>query len=320
MKHFLALSLFLFFATACFAQQTYYLGKNGNLVNSAENAWYTRTVTPLDSTSSLYSIKDYYKSGMLKMETTSSKNTLPLSFEGQCIDYYESGVKASEATYVKNLKIGAFQQYYPNGKLYRVLNFPRDGERDSLRKEKVLLIACYDSRGKVLAEKGNGYYKAYDADFKYATEWGKIKDGQKDSTWQGEDKPQKITFTEEYTNGKLVKGTSVKDGKTFDYSAATVFSPPKFIGSEGTFASYASKHIVYPKKARKNGIHGNVTILFTIEEDGILDDIKVLHSLHPSLDAEAIRVAKQSPKWQPGIVKGIPARFIQSRPITFVLQ
>ncbi len=49
-------------------------------------------------------------------------------------------------------------------------------------------------------------------------------------------------------------------------------------------------------------------------------DVKVLRSVSPSLDAEAIRVVGNMPKWEPGMQKGqaVPVKY--TLPITFRLQ
>ena len=39
----------------------------------------------------------------------------------------------------------------------------------------------------------------------------------------------------------------------------------------------------------------------------------------PSLDAEAVRVVKSSPKWKPGIKNGKPVRVTYTLPVIFIL-
>jgi len=55
-------------------------------------------------------------------------------------------------------------------------------------------------------------------------------------------------------------------------------------------------------------------------EDGSVDGVKVLRSVNPQLDAEAIRVVKQtSKKWTPGKIKNTPVRVAFNIPISFRL-
>lgn len=63
-------------------------------------------------------------------------------------------------------------------------------------------------------------------------------------------------------------------------------------------------YIKYPKEAVKNGIQGNVQVSFIIDENGKVKDAKVLKSVDPLLDEEAIKVVSASPDWKPGKVDG----------------
>jgi protein TonB len=48
-------------------------------------------------------------------------------------------------------------------------------------------------------------------------------------------------------------------------------------------------------------------------------NVKVVRSIAPSLDKEAIRVVKSIPKWNPAKQRGKPVRVIFQVPIKFVL-
>ena len=57
-----------------------------------------------------------------------------------------------------------------------------------------------------------------------------------------------------------------------------------------------------------------------VEKDGNLTDVKVVKSLDPSFDKEAVRVVKSMPKWEPGMWNGKPARVKYCIPIRFRLR
>ena len=56
-----------------------------------------------------------------------------------------------------------------------------------------------------------------------------------------------------------------------------------------------------------------------VEKDGSLSDFKVIKSVHPKLDAEALRVIKQMPTWFPGKILGEATRVKFTIPISFRL-
>ena len=46
-------------------------------------------------------------------------------------------------------------------------------------------------------------------------------------------------------------------------------------------------------------LQGRVTVTFTVASDGSINDVNVVRSIAPSLDAEAVRVIYAMPKWEP---------------------
>jgi len=86
------------------------------------------------------------------------------------------------------------------------------------------------------------------------------------------------------------------------------------------FRKYVFANMKYPEVAAENGIQGKVYVQFVIEPDGRLSNVRVIRSVDPVLDKEAIRVIESSPKWNPGKQRGKPVRVSYTFPITFVLQ
>jgi TonB family protein len=92
---------------------------------------------------------------------------------------------------------------------------------------------------------------------------------------------------------------------------------PLFDGKEATaFSNWIAKEIKYPSEALKQKIIGCVTVTFVVEKDGTLSYVKVLKSV-PTLDEEAVRVIKSSPKWTPGMNSNTPVRVSLTMPVFF---
>lgn len=83
---------------------------------------------------------------------------------------------------------------------------------------------------------------------------------------------------------------------------------PTFPGGIEKFNEYVSKHMRYPEEAKNSQIEGTVRVNFVIEKDGSLSDIKISGSAHSELNAEAIRLMTECPKWNPGFQNGTPRR------------
>ena len=314
-----------FFALNGFAQKqnVYFLKNDGRYVQVKDSADFIRIVREPDSGTVFYNVLDYYLNGNLKLVGKSSAIE-PVKLEGMTLSYYPDKKKKRVANYDKGKLSGAVYDYYPNGKLYRAMNYQSGvqgvegtgSEPYFMADENIKSV--YDSAGVEIVKDGNGHYPIFDNDYKYVEEEGDVKDGKRNGTWKGTSNNSKISFTEEYADGKFIKGTSTdENGNTKIYTVKEAL--PTFKGGESAFGRYLSQSINYPDRARQNNIQGRVILSFVIEIDGSLTEIKVLKNVSYDLDAEAVRVIRKSPKWNPGIQHGIPVRVSYVMPINFNL-
>lgn len=95
---------------------------------------------------------------------------------------------------------------------------------------------------------------------------------------------------------------------------------PAFPGGDKALMQYLTKNLKYPASAQENGIQGRVLVQFVVNKDGSIVDPKVLRSVDPALDKEAMRVVSAMPKWQPGKQRGKTVRVKFTLPVTFRLQ
>jgi len=86
------------------------------------------------------------------------------------------------------------------------------------------------------------------------------------------------------------------------------------------FRNWVMKNLQYPEIAAENGISGTIYVQFVVEPSGMVNKVTIMRSVDPSLDKEAIRVVKSSPKWTAGKQRGKPVRVAFTFPIKFVLQ
>ena len=94
---------------------------------------------------------------------------------------------------------------------------------------------------------------------------------------------------------------------------------PEFIGGMDCLNCYLSNVIQYPDSARESGACGSVLVEFVVEKNGSVKNVTVKSSIHPLLDAEAVRGVKStSGMWKPGTYMGNPMRCFFQVPITFL--
>lgn len=95
---------------------------------------------------------------------------------------------------------------------------------------------------------------------------------------------------------------------------------PEFPGGMKEMLKFLQENVKYPENAMKNNVQGRVIVQFVVEKDGTPTEFKVLRSVDPDLDAEALRVMKAMPKWKPGMQKGQVVRVKFTVPVSFKLQ
>lgn len=94
---------------------------------------------------------------------------------------------------------------------------------------------------------------------------------------------------------------------------------PKFPGGESGMMKFLTENVKYPKEALDKGITGRVLVEFVVERDGSINDVKIMKSVDPILDNEAIRIVKAMPKWEPGTMDGKAVRVKHTLPVMFRL-
>lgn len=99
-----------------------------------------------------------------------------------------------------------------------------------------------------------------------------------------------------------------------------VENDPEFPGGMDALREFIQKNLQYPQLARENGIEGKVYVTFVVEPDGSITNIKVLRDIGGGCGAEAVRIVKLMPKWNPGTQRGKPVRVQFNLPIEFKLK
>nr|WP_288935439.1 energy transducer TonB [uncultured Allomuricauda sp.] len=78
------------------------------------------------------------------------------------------------------------------------------------------------------------------------------------------------------------------------------------------------KNFRYPEVAQEMGLQGRVSVVFTVQKDGSIGNVR-LRGPHESLETEAARIISKLPKLTPGKQRGTPVKVPYSIPITFKL-
>lgn len=110
-----------------------------------------------------------------------------------------------------------------------------------------------------------------------------------------------------------VKTDTIGQVKTYD----VVDEMPQFPGGISALGIWIGENIKYPQSCVDQGIEGRVIVTFVVDKSGEVRDAKVMRSIAPELDAEALRVVMAMPRWIPGKQNGEAVHVKFTIPLSF---
>jgi TonB family protein len=115
-------------------------------------------------------------------------------------------------------------------------------------------------------------------------------------------------------NSKVIRAMDPPPPPTEEDYFVVVEEMPKLVGGLRAIQS----KVQYPEMARRAGIEGRVTLQFIVNEQGQVENPKVIRGIGGGCDEEALRVVSEA-QFEPGYQRGRPVRVQYSLPIIFRL-
>lgn len=81
--------------------------------------------------------------------------------------------------------------------------------------------------------------------------------------------------------------------------------------------AFFSEELIYPDEELLNDTEGTVILTFTVSKGGSAQEVQVVQSVSAGIDAEAIRLIKIMPPWEPARLNGKAVSSRANLPITF---
>lgn len=289
-------------------------------VNSFAEADYFRVVYPSE-TFHHYIINEFYKDGKVKL----IGNTVPgadpgtlsgagVAYDGDVASYYPNGKKKSLSHFVNGVKDGDEYLFYPDGKVYcYVKNSPgkqwnsRFNYNMDITKSKYL--ECYDRKGAMICQDGNGEWITYTSDFDKVVMHGPVKNGYKDGRWVGNTyRADSIKYAYIYKRGEIKE--------SYGYDRSGIAYPFEEVhqradcakGDVFSFLQSIRNHLKLPKGEEQLNID-TMHVCFIVEKNGTITDFHVLGDNLSSTVKDAFALAlKPGNLWTPGKYYGVPFR------------
>jgi hypothetical protein len=84
--------------------------------------------------------------------------------------------------------------------------------------------------------------------------------------------------------------------------------------------NYFNAELIYPVAALKDSIQGVLTVSFTINKDGLPENLQYTNSLGEAFEEETKRLILNMPAWKPATLNDEPVSSRLSLPLTFQIQ
>jgi TonB family protein len=134
-------------------------------------------------------------------------------------------------------------------------------------------------------------------------------------------------YGEKAKNGVIMITTKIKPSASNDSKSSKVYNVveemPEFPGGLDALRDFCVKNMKYPTAAIKMNAQGTVIVNFVVNSRGKVEGAKIVRGVHPSIDAEAIRIVgllSSKSDWKPGKQHGIAVDVSYTFPIEFMLQ
>jgi TonB family protein len=95
---------------------------------------------------------------------------------------------------------------------------------------------------------------------------------------------------------------------------------PSYAGGPEALMKFLNTNIRYPEDAKKAGIEGKVYVNFVVNEKGQISNAKIMRSVSPLLNAEALRLTNLMKDWKPATHNGETLSMAVTMPIEFKIK
>ena len=134
--------------------------------------------------------------------------------------------------------------------------------------------------------------------------------------WTQYDKKGNIESTRDY-NFTLKYGEFIPENaiRYYELGTTTLFDP-----NNEKIQQHIAEHFRYPEIAVENGTEGRVTVQFTIDENGKVDNLSITERADIALDTECFAIMNSLKQLEPYKIDGQNVIVYKTIPITFRLQ
>ena len=118
-------------------------------------------------------------------------------------------------------------------------------------------------------------------------------------------------------NNDLSAGDSQNSTTLTKENVGAGITMPEFPGGDVGLSKYLAENVKFPENAKKDSLSRKVFVQFVINQEGDVENVKVVRGVDNAFDKEAIRVVESMPKWEPAKQFGKPIKFTHTIGVGF---
>jgi len=278
------------------------------LVQTVDSADFIRVITPSESSEKFVNVNEYFKNGKLKFKAIGiaesfRKSKGLVSYQGSCIDFFPSGKRRVIANFKDGQKDGLEYFYYPDGKLYLVINHK---EIKQYASHESFIADCYDRNGNQICKDGKGQVIEYNNEYNDIIS-GPVDKGKREGEWNGTFfGPDTIKYKFIYKKDVLKSGVGYdKLGNVYPFKDSYNTAKPK--KGYYDFIIDFKRNIKMPKNSGvSKAMIDSATIVFIVGKEGFLKEFETFKPVPAELMSVLKMIFDKCEKWEPTSIYGVP--------------
>ncbi|HEX3935108.1 MAG TPA: TonB family protein [Puia sp.] len=176
----------------------------------------------------------------------------------------------------------------------------------------VSLLATYDKG------KANGRAAEYWENGRVRIQ-GNDTNGQREGIWLAYFESGKLAGKAVFHAGKQTALTLYHADGSLNRKDTIFNRDSEFPGGLPQYTRFLNKSLRYPDSAVVYEIQGTVLVRFKVLKNGKVSDLQIVQPVNKYLDAEAMRVMRLMPDWEPAILAGVSHDSYKFQPVVFTL-
>lgn len=271
------------------------------------------------TTEGTWHVQDYYRhASVLQMEGLFLDDSMTIQ-DGDFYYYHYNAAVAGTGRYHKGVKVGLWRSYGADGTLLDSTRFKSTGYpyHKSFQWDAVGRLTGYGEYD--MAGSGEGFHIEYYEDSTISSYRKYTKGHLKDSIWTYYHRNGEPSMAVTYDSGRLIKFDCYNEDGTISKNCDTALHMPE---PGYNVNEFLGKNIRMPRVALDVGLTGQykVVIGFVVDLDGTITHVDIAQGSYAEFNEEALKVAKQMPKWKPARYQNRNIRTYYTLPVNFRIE